>query len=117
GAAKALSRRWGTPGAIPLRPRTTITRTRVPVTMRTAHALRLLILLVPYGAGAGAGGAHAAPLQGPAGGGIAIGPGESCPPGTTEVRPGSCRAPQAEPPSILDYRPESTLVTAETPVP
>jgi predicted TIM-barrel fold metal-dependent hydrolase len=40
-----------------------------------------------------------------------------CPPGTTEVRPGSCVAPSLPPPSILDYRPRSTLVTAEHPVP
>lgn len=40
-----------------------------------------------------------------------------CPAGTTEVRPGSCRAPEFEPPSILDYRPKSTLVTAENLVP
>jgi predicted TIM-barrel fold metal-dependent hydrolase len=38
--------------------------------------------------------------------------GGQCPPGMTEVRPGSCRAPEA-PPSIVDYRPRSTLVTAE----
>lgn len=43
--------------------------------------------------------------------------GEPCPPGTTEIRPGSCRAPEAPAPSILDYRPRSTLVTARTPVP
>ncbi len=52
--------------------------------------------------------AQAAPVQ-PAGG--------ACPPGTTEVRPGNCRAPDLPPPSILDYRPESTLVVAETMVP
>ncbi|HUG42442.1 MAG TPA: amidohydrolase family protein, partial [Longimicrobiales bacterium] len=46
-----------------------------------------------------------------------IGPGESCPPGTTEIRPGRCMAPEFDPPSILDYRPESTLVTEEHPVP
>ncbi len=34
-----------------------------------------------------------------------------CPPGTTEVRPGRCRAPEFPPPSIVDYRPRSTLVT------
>jgi predicted TIM-barrel fold metal-dependent hydrolase len=39
-------------------------------------------------------------------------PGAGCPPGTTEVRPGACRAPRIAPPSILDYRPRSTLVTA-----
>ncbi|MQA90889.1 MAG: amidohydrolase family protein [Gemmatimonas sp.] len=40
-----------------------------------------------------------------------------CPAGTTEVRPGSCRAPDLPPPSILDYRPRSTLVTEENLVP
>ena len=38
--------------------------------------------------------------------------GAGCPAGTTEVRPGSCRAPQLPVPSIVDYRPRSTLVTA-----
>ncbi|MEJ7760229.1 MAG: amidohydrolase family protein [Gemmatimonadaceae bacterium] len=40
-----------------------------------------------------------------------IGNGQSCPAGTTEIRPGICRAPETPPPSILDYRPRSTLVT------
>ncbi|MEX0891168.1 MAG: amidohydrolase family protein [Gemmatimonadota bacterium] len=40
-----------------------------------------------------------------------------CPPGQTEVRPGNCRAPELPPPSILDYRPESTVVAEETLVP
>src|SRR5690606_38273960 len=40
-----------------------------------------------------------------------------CPPGTTEVRPGNCQAPEIPPPSILDYRPRSTLVTEENLVP
>src|SRR6185295_16004143 len=39
-----------------------------------------------------------------------IKPGESCPPGTTEIRPRSCLGPQDPAPSILDYRPRSTLV-------
>jgi uncharacterized protein len=39
-----------------------------------------------------------------------IQPGESCPPGMTEVRPRSCMAPEDAAPSILDYRPRSTLV-------
>src|SRR5438874_7718920 len=38
--------------------------------------------------------------------------GETCPAGTTEVRPRSCMAPDLPAPSILDYRPRSTLVTA-----
>ena len=38
-------------------------------------------------------------------------PGAACPAGTTEVRPGSCQPPRIPPPSIVDYRPRSTLVT------
>ena len=57
--------------------------------------------------------------QGPAGrrGGTRVAAGEACPPGTTEVRPGSCQAPQLPPPGIVDYRPRSTLATAEHLVP
>ena len=53
--------------------------------------------------------------QGGRGGGrgTAIQPGESCPAGTTEIRPRNCMAPEFPPPSILDYRPHSTLVVAE----
>lgn len=50
-------------------------------------------------------------------GGTRIGPGETCPPGTTETRPGICQAPEFPPPSIVDYRPRSTLVVAEHKVP
>ena len=53
---------------------------------------------------------QAATAQGGASG-TSIKPGESCPPGTTEVRPRNCRAPDAPAPSIVDYRPRSTLVT------
>jgi predicted TIM-barrel fold metal-dependent hydrolase len=35
----------------------------------------------------------------------------------TLVRPGRCQAPQVAPPTIVDYRPESTLVTEEHLVP
>ncbi|HXE80854.1 MAG TPA: amidohydrolase family protein [Vicinamibacterales bacterium] len=48
---------------------------------------------------------------------IEIQPGQQCPPGTTEVRPRRCLAPELPPPSILDYRPRSTLVTAKHEVP
>ena len=41
-----------------------------------------------------------------------IATGESCPPGSTETRPRICRAPESPAPSILDYRPRSTLVTS-----
>jgi predicted TIM-barrel fold metal-dependent hydrolase len=34
----------------------------------------------------------------------------NCPPGTTEVRPGRCQASEFPPPSIVDYRPRSTVV-------
>jgi len=63
----------------------------------------------------------ASPLiaQGPPGGsrGVQIQPGEQCPPGMTEVRPRNCQAPELPAPSILDYRPRSTLVTPVHPVP
>jgi predicted TIM-barrel fold metal-dependent hydrolase len=56
--------------------------------------------------------------QGPGMRGAArVAPGQPCPSGTTEVRPGSCMAPDMPPPSILDYRPRSTLVTAAHQVP
>ena len=42
--------------------------------------------------------------------GTTIQQGEYCPPGTTEVRPRNCMAPELPAPSILDYRPHSTLV-------
>jgi len=44
-------------------------------------------------------------------GGQSAAPGK-CPPGTTEVRPGRCQAPEFPPPSIVDYRPRSTVVAA-----
>ncbi len=60
-------------------------------------------------------------LQTPGGPGRARGtpiqPGESCPPGTTEVRPRMCQAPELRAPTIVDYRPRSTLVAAAHPVP
>lgn len=57
--------------------------------------------------------AFAQPPAGRGGGGrgAAIAPGTECPPGTTEIRPNSCLGPQIPAPSILDYRPKSTLVT------
>ena len=50
--------------------------------------------------GRGRGGGRGTPIQA----------GESCPPGTTEIRPRSCMAPELPAPSIVDYRPHSTLV-------
>jgi predicted TIM-barrel fold metal-dependent hydrolase len=48
---------------------------------------------------------------------IEVQAGEPCPPGMTEVRPRRCQAPTLPAPSILDYRPRSTLVVPEHPVP
>ena len=49
--------------------------------------------------------------RGPGGArGTQIQPGEQCPAGMTEIRPRNCLAPEAAAPSILDYRPKSTLI-------
>jgi uncharacterized protein len=48
---------------------------------------------------------------------VLITPGEECPEGMTEVRPGRCQAPEMPPPSIVDYRPRSTVVAKEHLVP
>lgn len=52
------------------------------------------------------------PPRPPAGfrGGTQIKPGEDCPAGMTEIRPNNCLAPASPPPSIVDYRPKSTLI-------
>jgi predicted TIM-barrel fold metal-dependent hydrolase len=47
--------------------------------------------------------------------GTQIQPGQECPPGMTMTRPGTCQAPEFPAPSILDYRPRNTLVTAAHP--
>jgi predicted TIM-barrel fold metal-dependent hydrolase len=82
------------------------------VMMRRTIALLGLVVSVAGAQGGAAGG-------GPPGarGGTIIRDGEACPAGMTEVRPRSCRAPEMAAPSILDYRPRSTLVTAEHVVP
>jgi predicted TIM-barrel fold metal-dependent hydrolase len=77
----------------------------------------------PAPGGTAAGPAPGAPGQGGGrgrggrGGGIAIQPGEECPPGTTEWRANNCRAPEFPAPSIVDYRPRSTVVAPEHLVP
>ncbi len=66
--------------------------------------------------------------QGPPGGGrqggrggpqeqVEIKPGEECPPGMTEFRAGRCGRPATPAPSIVDYRPKSTVVAEEHLVP
>jgi predicted TIM-barrel fold metal-dependent hydrolase len=63
----------------------------------------------PAGAGQGRGGGR--------GGGVQIQPGEECPPGMTMRRALQCAAPEFPPPSILDYRPRTTLKVEEHKVP
>jgi len=48
---------------------------------------------------------------------VEIKDGEECPPGMSEVRNNSCQAPATPAPSIVDYRPRSTVVSAATLVP
>jgi predicted TIM-barrel fold metal-dependent hydrolase len=80
--------------------------------MRSAVVAAIgLVLALPCHASAqqatGRGGGRGTPIQ----------PGEACPPGTTEIRPLRCMGPEAPAPSIVDYRPRSTLVTPAHPVP
>lgn len=49
--------------------------------------------------------------------GVPVQPDGQCPPGHTLVRIGRCQAPEFPAPSILDYRPKSTLVADEHLVP
>lgn len=52
----------------------------------------------------------AAGIEGQGRGGSPVGPNGECPAGMTLVRPGNCQAPMTPAPSIVDYRPKSTLV-------
>jgi predicted TIM-barrel fold metal-dependent hydrolase len=79
------------------------------VSLRLAGAIAAGALFSPVSAIAQGGGQ--------AGARVTVGVGESCPAGMTEVRPQSCQAPEFAPPSIVDYRPRSTLVTEEHLVP
>ncbi|MHB1299004.1 MAG: amidohydrolase family protein [Gemmatimonadaceae bacterium] len=67
-----------------------------------AFAAAALVAAVSFPAivAAQPGGARGTPIQA----------GEECPAGMTEVRPRMCQAPTMPPPSIVDYRPRSTLV-------
>ena len=89
---------------------------RFPLTRRAVFAVATVVLAAalvaaqgPAGRGGGGGGRG--------GGRIPIQAGQECPPGTTLVRVGQCQAPEAPPPSIVDYRPESALVVEEHVVP
>ena len=54
---------------------------------------------------------------GPGNQGVQIQPGEACPPGMTEFRKGRCMAPDKSAPSIVDYRPKSTVIAEQHLVP
>jgi len=79
--------------------------------MLAAHILVLVVVAAqaqpPAGGGRGQGGGRGTPIQA----------GEQCPPGTTEIRPRSCMAPEFPPPSIVDYRPRNTLKVPEHKIP
>lgn len=48
---------------------------------------------------------------------VSIQPGQECPAGMTEVRHLVCQAPEKPAPSIVDYRPKSTVIAPEHLVP
>ena len=66
-----------------------------------AAALAAFSLASAHAQGRGGGRANA----------ISIQQGEQCPAGMTEIRPRQCMPPEFPVPSIVDYRPKSTLVT------
>lgn len=75
--------------------------------MRRASVVVACVMLIPSGTEAQPGSGRGTPIA----------PGAECPPGTTEIRPDVCMAPETPAPSILDYRPRSTLVTPAHQVP
>jgi predicted TIM-barrel fold metal-dependent hydrolase len=75
--------------------------------MRAARRLLTAVIAISVGAA----------LVAQRGQGVPIKAGEECPAGMSEVRPGNCQAPTMPTPSIVDYRPHSTLVTPAHPVP
>jgi predicted TIM-barrel fold metal-dependent hydrolase len=76
--------------------------TSVAAFLAVVTATTLSHQAIAQGRGGGRGGGR--------GNATSIQPGEECPPGTTEIRPRSCMAPEFPAPSILDYRPKSQLV-------
>jgi uncharacterized protein len=79
---------------------------------------RHLILILVFAAAAAAGSMTFAQGRGGGRSGwVTIKEGEECPPGMTEARHLQCAAPAAPAPSILDYRPRTTVVADEHLVP
>ncbi len=73
-----------------------------------ACGVALVAQAPPQGRGGGRGGGQQ---------GVPIEDGQECPPGMTEFRRGRCLAPDKPAPSIVDYRPKSTVVAREHFVP
>lgn len=73
--------------------------------MRVSRSAVIILVLTVAGAGA-----LIAQGRGGRSGWVPIKEGEECPPGTTEARHLSCAPPASPAPSILDYRPRSTVV-------
>jgi uncharacterized protein len=88
--------------------------------MRVSKSFLLVVVLAGAGAGAlvaqgggqaGQGGGRGGQAGGRGGAqGVTISEGEECPPSMTEVRHLRCQAPANPAPSIVDYRPRSTVV-------
>ena len=90
--------------------------------MRISRAVVIAVVGVAATAvvvGQGRGGQQGGGQQGPGGRGrgVAVTASGECPPGTTLVRVGTCQAPEWPAPSIVDYRPTSTLVVPGREVP
>ena len=96
--------------------------------MRRTPSLLLSVVLISLaggltlaqqgqGAGTTAGAPPPGQGRGGRGGGVQIQPGQECPPGTTMTRALRCSTPEFPAPSILDYRPRTTLKVEEHKVP
>src|SRR6185295_1653203 len=75
--------------------------------MRVSQSVFIILLTA---AGAGALVAQGGGRGGQQGNTVAIAEGQECPAGMTEFRHLRCQAPATPPPSIVDYRPRSTVV-------
>jgi uncharacterized protein len=80
--------------------------------MRGSRPVFIILLLTVAAAGAlvAQGGGRGQGRGGGRAGWVQIKEGEECPPGTTEARHLQCAPPASPAPSILDYRPRSTVV-------
>ena len=76
-------------------------------------ALSGVLAIAQGGRGAGAPPDQQGGRGGGRAGGAPVQENGECPAGMTLVRAGRCQAPELPPPSIVDYRPRTTLVTAE----